>query len=112
MATYAIPQGTTEALDFRLPFYDETGAVTADSLSGLTIGIVITDRAGTEISGAGTPSIVDAAAREVRFVPASATSLLRMSSPYKVRWTFTDGAGKVFKVPNGIDPDIWRVVDP
>lgn len=107
--TFILPQGTTENLDFELPFYDEDGALTADSLAG-TIGIEITDKDRNTVTGAGTPSIVDAAARTVRFAPTGA-NLTRSGSPYGVRWTFTVGAA-VFKVPNGVEPHKWQIVSP
>lgn len=110
--TFILPQGTTENLDFELPFYDEDGALTADSLAGLTIGIEITDKDRTTVTGAGTPSIVDAAARKVRFEP-TGVNLTRAGSPYAVRWTFSAGSpGDLFKVPNGVEPHKWQIVSP
>lgn len=102
MLQHPIPYGTTEYQDFTLK---ADGA--AIDLTGLTLGIEITDADGAAVTSVGTASIVtaDAADGHVRFAPSGTLP----EGSYRVRWTVT-ASGRLFKVPNGDKPDVWTVV--
>ena len=101
---HIIPEGTTEPQDFQL----QADGSDLDA-TGLTLGIKINDRDGTAVTLAGTIGYLVQADGTVRVQLGSADLPLDKSA-YRVRFSITDGAGKVAFIPNGKDPDIWQIV--
>lgn len=86
--------GWTGPLDFQLL---ADGA--AINLTGMTVDLILTASDGTSIPTTGDTSVQDAALGKVRYTP-DATDLLVASSPVKMRWKVTDGAGAVVYHPS------------
>jgi len=110
MARYTFPQGTTEALDIQLyrratPDADRVPLVG----TGLTLGYVLVDSSGAAVTLAGTVAWLDQAAGTVR-VLLDAADLPEAGSIYRMRFTITDGLGRLAYNPNGRSPDEWHVV--
>lgn len=98
MTTRYLVEGETRPITATL--YDGDGASrTAANLTGLTLGIVIRDRARSDVPVSGKASVVTAADGTVKFEPA-ATDFRASGSPYAVTWTVTDGNGDVAMYPN------------
>lgn len=99
-------EGETAYVDVTL--YDGEGASrTAVVGTGLTIGMVLRDCAGALIPTTGNVAWLVAADGTVRYSPAS-TDLKAARSPYEVRFSVTDGSGRVAYYPNG-HADKWDV---
>jgi hypothetical protein len=98
-----VVEGWSGALPFTL-----TGDGDPLNLTGLTVGIVLKDGAGTVVKNttAGI-SVTASTAGEVSWTPATSSGDVFVASktPYKVRFKLTDGLGKVIYVPN-IDEDL------
>lgn len=69
------------------------------NLTGMTVALLLYDKLDALVAFTGTVSVPDAAGGKVRFSPA-ANDFLAASSPYKMRWKVTDGAGKISFFPN------------
>lgn len=98
----------TDTKPVAVTLYDGAGADrTVIDGTGLTIGIVIHDRAGGSVDVTGKASWVDATLGQAQFEPAIG-DFRTERSPYAVRFTVTDGLGDVASYPSG-EPDVWIV---
>ncbi len=102
--THIIPEGTTEPQDFQLI----ADGVNLDA-TGLTLGLRIDDRNGVPVTLTGSFAFLNDASGTVR-VLLDAVDLPLNKSAYQVRWSITDGSGKIAFIPNGRDPDVWQIV--
>jgi hypothetical protein len=100
-----MPEETTEPQVFQLV---ADGAPV--DLSGLTVGIEVSDKTRTRVTDPGTTAIVTAETGIVSFSP-GAGKFTAALSPYFVRWTVSNGS-TMFKVPNSVQPDMWQVPKP
>lgn len=108
MASYTIPQGTTEALKFQL----EADGAAIDG-SGLTPTLEIETRKGASVTLGGTVAWHTQASGIVKYTPVAGdytSALVPADSPYQVRWKLT-ASGVIYYVPNGDEPDYWTIVD-
>lgn len=104
MSTFNLVEGWTAPIDWQLLL---DGAVPATSLSG-SITLFAYDRHGDLLPMPGTFTITSAAEWKVRYTPASATDLLTINSPMKVRARLPDGSF----IPDTPAADKWVVSKP
>lgn len=105
MIIYEIVEGTTGPQAFQLMI----GSAPAD-LSGKTVALILTSRAGVVVGTVGNVWITDPKKGVVRYEP-DPTDILAAQSPYRAHWAVTDGAGKVIFFPRGA-ADRWNVFAP
>jgi hypothetical protein len=109
MTTRWLGEGETTPVTTTL--YDGDGATrTAAVLTGLTLGILVTDRTGASVNVSGKASVVTAASGTVKFEP-DVNDFKAANSPYRVTWTVTDGNSDVAWYPNR-EPESWVVRKP
>lgn len=99
--THTIPYGTSEPQDFELQ--DNGEAIDG---TGFAVGIEILTHTGEDVGTEPTVAWLSQADGTVRV---SGVENLAVGT-YKVRFTLTDGSGKVGYVPNGLVADTWKVV--
>ncbi len=104
--THVMPEGTTEPQDFQLL---ADGANLLDPSSDLTLGIQIEDTNGVAVVLTGTVAFLDQVNGTVRFLP-DALDLPLSLSPFRVRWTITDSAGRIAFIPNQVSADSWQII--
>ena len=104
--THIIPEGTTEPQDFQL-LADKINLL--DPSLDLTLGLKIDDKNGLAVTLVGTFAYLDQADGTVR-VLLHPTDLPLNLSPYTVRWTITDSAGRIAFIPNGVSADRWQII--
>jgi hypothetical protein len=102
--TYDIVAGTTTPLQFQLI---EAGAVI--DLTSITVTLLLNDRIGNTVFGAGTVTITDAPNGKIQFTPASNSIFTTALGPYYARWVLTTAGGLVGYVPTTIR-DVWNIV--
>jgi hypothetical protein len=106
MTTRYLGQGETRPVPATL--YDGDGSArTAADLTGLTLGILVTDRGGSSVPVTGKATVLNASDGSVQFAP-DVTDFKAAGSPYQVTWTVTDGNGDVAWYPNK-EPERWIV---
>jgi hypothetical protein len=109
MTTRYIGEGETKPVVATL--YDGEGATRmVTDLTGLTLGILVTDRAGANVPVTGKATVLTANAGSVQFQPSS-TDFQAAGSPYRVTWTVTDGNNTIAWYPNK-EPETWKVRKP
>lgn len=101
---HVIPVGTTEPQDFAL--LDDGEAVVG---TGFTLGLRISQKVDGAYVALDVPPTVAWLSQAAGTVRVSGAGALAIGS-YLVRYTLTDGGGKVGFVPNGEKADLWQVV--
>jgi hypothetical protein len=102
----ALVEGETIPVDVTL--YDGEGAAqVAVNGTGLTISLILRDRAGGLVPFAGKVAWLVAASGTVRYSPAI-TDLKAAQSPYQARFKVTDGNSDDAYYPNA-EADVWEV---
>ena len=96
-------EGWTERIVYQL-FSDGV----AQPLTGGSVQLRVRTQEDSPVTFSGTVGILDAAAGKVYFDPTS-TDIVTGNSPLKVRFRFTDSAGKVSFFPNSETPEYWVV---
>ena len=100
---YDIVEGTTGTLEFQLL---ENG-VPID-LAGVTVTILMEDRAGTTVSSPGTITVTDSDTGTIQLVPTSTSIFVASSGPYYVRWKLTASSGEISYVPS-VNRDVFNI---
>ena len=108
MTTRHFVEGETKPITPTL--YDGEGVSrTAAIGTGLTLSLVVYDRAGGVVPISGKVSWSDAANGVAKYEPAD-TDLRVANSPYTARWTVTDTNGDIAYYPNhATQPEKWLV---
>lgn len=101
--TTELVEGWTAAIPFTLK---ADGA--ALDLTSLTVTLELRGRDGSPVNTTSKVAVTSAAAGQVTFTPV-AGDLVASLSPYEARFVVTDTNGKVLKVPNSQQPDLWKV---
>lgn len=109
MATTEFVEGWSDPVDFTL-----LADGVAINLTGITVSLVATNaKTLTPLTVAGSVSVPNAAAGQVRYSPVISTDalFLETNSPVRIRWKLTDGTNRVRYVPNQ-KPDQWVIRQP
>lgn len=108
MTTRHFVEGETKPITPTL--YDGDGPTrTAVVGTGLTLGLVVYDRNGSQIPVSGLVSWSDAANGVAKYEPA-AEDLKAANAPYTARWSVTDSNSDVAYYPNhSSEPERWLV---
>lgn len=102
-----IREGWTQRIRYALT---RNSPAVAMDLTGMTIGLVGKDRSSADLVFTGTVGSDDLVGGIVYLDPSS-SDLLAATSPYRLRWSVTDGTGKIAYFP-GADPLVWNIEEP
>lgn len=104
MSHYSLVAGTTTPIRFQLL---EAGSPI--DLSGSTVTLLLSDKAGVNISNPGTVTVTDAINGKIALAPTDINVFTAANGPYLARWKIVDSSSKISFVPTG-PRDIWGIV--